>query len=46
MIGITTSGPTVGKRDGQTEMDGPIRCSSLTLQREEHQSEHGKLVKQ
>jgi hypothetical protein len=24
------------KRDRQTDMDGPIRCSSLTLQCEEH----------
>jgi hypothetical protein len=36
-----TSGLTVvGKRGRHT--DGPIRCSSLTLQSDENQREHGK----
>jgi hypothetical protein len=26
----------LGKRDIQTDMDGPIRCSLLTLEREEY----------
>jgi hypothetical protein len=25
------------KRDRQTDMEGPVSCSSLTLEREEHQ---------
>jgi hypothetical protein len=38
-----TFGPNVfGKRDRHTDMDEPIKCSSLTLQREEHQRRRAK----
>jgi hypothetical protein len=44
---IVTSGPTViGKWGRQTDLDGPLRCSSLTLQHKERQREHRKLKKQ
>jgi hypothetical protein len=42
-----TNGGVVGFLKGMMgDVDGPIRCSSLTLQREEHQRKHGKLIKQ
>jgi hypothetical protein len=39
---VTSVFTVVGKLSDR-HMDGPIRCSSLTLQRGENQREHGKL---
>jgi hypothetical protein len=37
---------TYGQNGADRHMDGPIRCSSLTLHRNENQKEHGKFIKQ
>jgi hypothetical protein len=42
---VTSGLSIVGKRGRQT-CGRPIRCSSLTLQGDENQREHGKLIEQ